>query len=404
MRTMFLHEGKRAESAELRAWRASVHAFWKTFEARREELRAALLSPQGRASAVPDALAPLNEALSQLHAALGCDAAIRESADTCELWITRQGVRELAPQVAEMVRSAPAFPDWTLLAGAPPLKLELAVERARRHLDTRLSRARFRAGVTRGHLLELTLFLPGASRNDAASQLAASVLAEGLLGERVLDEWIAELAVDALPGGGVLPVAGADDDRPMRPLRELTQTIAAASEGIRAGLPDEAVWLRDEGWTLLEASPCGDDPLVAPQMDDLVVATTQVPELLKAFLEGLPIASQRFTRHAERFCYLKYRDSGVLSDRVSNRDALEDELSDLLQGEGLGAVIGNGVGLAHTYLLLSLAGDEAELRDTLGRLSAALRESLPKASWIEFCDAEWADEWWPIHDDAPQPP
>jgi hypothetical protein len=156
----------------------------------------------------------------------------------------------------------------------------------------------------------------------------------------------------------------------------------------------------DEDWTMLEATPEPQDDHAA--QEDLVLATTRCPEMLKCFLEGRPFSSRRFSKHAEQFAYLKVDQQGLPADeRLTARTRVEDALDACLRKDRLGAVIGNGLGLRYGYVDFAML----EPKRALEKLAELGRElELSKRSWLLFCDSERERDWIGIWPDSPSPP
>jgi hypothetical protein len=76
---------------------------------------------------------------------------------------------------------------------------------------------------------------------------------------------------------------------------------------------------------------------------------------VKSALEGMPFHSQRFSRHGERFVWLRAPASERGLERDGARRRLEEHLERALRERGLGAVIGGGFGARHDYVDLALA-------------------------------------------------
>jgi hypothetical protein len=149
---------------------------------------------------------------------------------------------------------------------------------------------------------------------------------------------------------------------------------------------------------LLEAGPA--EAGSVPAQHDLLYASTRLPEMLKCFLEEAPFSSCRFSEHGERFAYLKYRQTGQAEARAVERQALEDAIETTFARDGLGRVVGNGLGTDHAYIDVALSdvpGAIRALRD-LGQT-----RELPRSSWLLFCDSEWRREWIGIWSDCPRP-
>jgi hypothetical protein len=264
-----------------------------------------------------------------------------------------------------------------------------------------LTRGRWRMGFSRGHLLELTLLLTRSPRSEHDALLRDVELAvDELIGRERAEDWVGAVDVAGAPGGGLLKLAGAPASATIG-FSELGAAVEQAVVALYAGLSPEPWHLSSaqSGWVMFEMEP--DDPRGAAAQTDLLVATTAAPEMLKTFLEGAPFSSARFSRHSERFAYVKYRDTSSDSNqRLTHRTRLEDTVDRALRKQGLGAVVGNGIGVAHSYVNLALL-DPPRAVPVLRE--AAVACALDQRSWLLFCDADWRDEWVGLLPGAPEP-
>ncbi|HEY6562203.1 MAG TPA: hypothetical protein VI072_33275 [Polyangiaceae bacterium] len=284
--------------------------------------------------------------------------------------------------------------------------LDTAVSRAPYNLDSLrrdlkdgarplLLRSEARAGFSRGHLLDVVLYSPLFLDldEDSSTSLAETFVAR-LLGDRLLESWIGRVTAVGTPARSSLRVLNSNDgEHETFPIADLAKTVSAAIRGLYAGLP-EPCWHQpaSEKWTMFELSPETAEDYGA--QDDLVLATTTRPEMLKCFLQGGRFSSERFSRHGELFCYIKYK-SRVRSHgkRLAERSGLEDCLSAELGAHQLGAVVGNGFGLKYSYIDLALTS-AAQALSRVRELCA--RASLGSESWLLFCDSELEREWLPL--------
>jgi hypothetical protein len=182
---------------------------------------------------------------------------------------------------------------------------------------------------------------------------------------------------------------------------EFAAAIAAAVRGLYDGLPDRHCWAEGtvSDWTLFELEPETANDYGA--QDDLVLATSMRPEMLKCFLQGMPFCSERFSRHREVFCYLKYQSEvAAPKERLAERNRFEDALGTRLAANKLGAVIGNGLGTRYTYIDLALT-DLAQSLESLERLAHTVK--LPEKSWLLFCESDWRERWFSIGKNAGAP-
>lgn len=294
--------------------------------------------------------------------------------------------RDVRPSALDLLDAAAAQAPRKLDALARELK-----DAARPHL----LRSEARAGFSRGHLLDVVLYSPlfVDLDEDAGNSLAEAFVAR-LLGEQLLKTWVGRVSAVGTPARGSLRVLNsAAGERETFPIGDLAKTVRAAVRALYTGLP-EPCWHDPsaEKWTLFELSP-ESAPDYACQ-DDLVLATTTRPEMLKCFLQGERFCSERFSRHGELFCYVKYK-SRVRSHakRLAERSRLEDSLSEGLGADRLGAVVGNGFGVKYAYIDLALA-DAPRALGRVRELTAAAK--IAGEGWLLFCDTELESQWLPL--------
>lgn len=314
--------------------------------------------------------------------------------------------------LAELCLSlSPSDAPYVLALGRAAVPLSRALEEVRASHDVSLERSTLRAGFGRGHLLELTLGVPGGSGSEN-EQNAAENLVRAVLGDRLFETWIGAVHVTAAPRGGPLRVLDIAAPRGALTLGELFDTVSAAAVGVLEGLSESAVTERGDSrksvvrvdrahdadddalargdWTMLEVEPLLDD---SPKRD-LVLATTCTPELLRCYLDGAPCSSRRFSARGERFVFVSYADARrTMDERVARRTLIESALAASLQG--VGRITGVGFGVETSYVDVGLLNLEAGLE----RLVSKLRQlDAPADTFIHFFDSELAEEWlsiWP---------
>lgn len=286
--------------------------------------------------------------------------------------------------------------------GAPPATVEEALARVLALHGVDFSRARVRAGFARGHLIDVVLSVPGGVADERERDAAESLL-DLVLGPARADDWLGEVMLTPAPRGGLLKVLDArapSDD--FFPLAALPAAFDRAIAGLYAGLPDEPLWSQggEHLWTMLEASAEPAQDYAA--QDDLLLASTYLPEMLKCFLSGSPFASSRFSRHGEIFSYLK-TEMGARDPRLSlsARRVLEDALDAALVSERAGRVVGSGLGVRYAYVDFALFDVD---RAIAAVTSVARKVGLPERSWLLFCDTLLEGEWAPVHPNGPAPP
>nr|PZN20432.1 MAG: hypothetical protein DIU78_19230 [Pseudomonadota bacterium] len=307
--------------------------------------------------------------------------------------VVRARRRALAP-LAEWI--AALAPDGvSILSSRPAESVPRAVLRVRALTGVDFTRARVRIGFGRGHLLDVVVLLPGGAGSDAEHE-AATELVWAIAGESFAETWIGSVDVVPAPRGS-LPVVGDTSSRGY-PLTELAGLLVAATEGLE--LPAEPLYAAGDGaWTLfeLDPEPAEDFPLE----DDLALASTRAPELLKCYLEGAPFSSLRFSRYGELFFHLKYEGLGEPQAQLQERARLEDVIDRKLVAARAGRVVGGGLGLRYSYVHLALSDVPRglEIVRAVGK-----QEGLPPRSWLEPFDTDLAAQWIEIWPDSVPPP
>jgi hypothetical protein len=283
-------------------------------------------------------------------------------------------------------------------AAAAPFPVALAQIEQRHSLD--LSKARARCGFSRGHLLDVVVYVPGGHGN-AQEQAAAEDLVELSVGEESFERWVGAVSTTPTVRGGPLTVLNANPEEQIAfPIQALPEAIAAAIAGLKQGLSSEspAPQPESEGWVLFELSPELAQDYTA--QDDLVFASTRLPELKKSFLRGERVFSGRFSGSGELFTYLKYESSAPSAEaRLAERAAIEDELGRALR-PAQGSLFGVGLGLRYVYLDLALK--DADCVEAL-ILPALRARGIARRAWLLFCDSELEREWVGVYPDSPAP-
>ncbi len=315
------------------------------------------------------------------------------------LVITPREERHLRPLTDAFVERAPSLEGVRVTAHRPPRSHDEAIETIVNEHGFDLALGRARVGFSRGHLLEIVIYGHGfGGLADEAAGVAAERVVEALIGERLLDDWVGQVSAEPLARSGPLRLVN-QDAAPTFALAELAGTLSSAAESLRGGLGElsRGAPLR-EGWALFEGKP-ESAPDYAEQ-DDVVLAASALPEMLKCYLEGAPFSSLRFTRSDNVFCYLKLDGSErSFEDRLADRVALEDRLAETLGPSGV--VVGNGMGLRYAYIDLALSPDQS----ALDRVCDIARQAkVAERSWLLFCDSDWSDEWLGVWPKTPAPP
>jgi len=280
----------------------------------------------------------------------------------------------------------------------------LACPEAVAHIQARtgvnLARARARAGLSRGHLLDVVVYVPGGTGAGRESS-AAEALVQSLLGEELFERWVGNVSATPTVRGGPLTVLNENSEQQLAlPIETLPESIRAAVAGVKLGLPPlpPAATGDDADWVAFEFEP---EPAVDfAAQDDLILCSTRTPEPKKSFLQGEPFYSGRFCNSEALFAYLKYESSGLGPEaRLAQRGRLEATVSAALQPRQA-TLVGLGLGLRYDYLDLVIADPDCVRK----QLMPALRKAqVPPRAWLLFFDSELDREHIPVHEGAPKP-
>jgi hypothetical protein len=321
---------------------------------------------------------------------------VRDLANSRALYVLALGGSEFAPLAEKCLQRAPRIAGWEFRASREPCAAEQSLAFISTDYQRDLSRARAKVGVGRGHGLEIVIASETFVGLDREQDLdVASELVLRLLGDSVFDTWISHISTLQAPKPSPLKLLGADSQRLPLSITELSPSVNAGLRGIEAELPDEPCHRNCEraDWVMFECSP--DDGALARRAPDLLMACTMRPEMLKWYLQGGEFSSARFSRQAERFCYLKLTErEGTLAERAEKRVTLEEQIDRWLVPGAMGCVVGGGSGTEYQYIYLALTQLEAAI--------AVLRRHLPvqlsEPAWLLFCDSEWSREWLALGD------
>jgi hypothetical protein len=399
MRIRFAARSDEDEALALDALRNRVDAFWRDCGER--------LARAGNLGADP-------EARQQLELTLEAAARHASPAVRVELDALEDGTRRVVvvPEsdtggellAEEFVKRAPRAPKLTVARFRSEVSVAAALKDVQARFDVDLSRARVRIGFSRGHLLEAVVYSPSfASAADERAVAAASVLMARLVGEELCHDFLGSVEVAPLPRGGSLRVVS-DSATAMDstlPLPEVLPAAEAAVRGLYAELPEAPyhTFCERAEWTMLELEP----PLANDygQKDDLALVSTMLPEATKCYLQGAPFSSVRFSKHGERFAYLKI-DTVQKSpqERHDLRVQLEDALNTVLVPGGIGCVVGAGLGVRYVYIDLALQNLEHGVRVARDRVR---RLGLDAPAWTLFCETGWEEEWVAVGDHGAPP-
>jgi len=380
------------EEAERQALRARMSAFWAAFAqdaawlggGRRpaEEVAAWMAQHLGLVS--PD-----------LQWEFGPGAA---GGDRLALSVEQQKAAQ--PMLDAMLSLAPRLAGWELHGRRPPTPPAWA----RRFAEGRLGRPlRAEAGTIApgpGGRLLLRIRHPAAGGEAGWEESALFVMAA--IGEEAFDRWVGPVeVVSKLPVGGLRGALGLGTPGiGIEAFPAAIQAEIARREAARPMTPLAASDL-ESGWKLVKRELPATEATEFAGQDDWFTLLSARPEIhLDARRPGF--SSARWSRHGERFAYLKMDGiAGLGASRLRDRAEVEEEVDRILRQAGAGAVLGGGMGLRYAYVEVVLT----DVPTGAAALRQALRQaSVPARTWLLFHDDELAEEWFAMGETREAPP
>lgn len=356
---------------------ATLDAFWEAFAARTERIDA-LFRMQDRW----DVVTWMNAQLHPIRPGLFWEFGPGPNGGHMLVLSAEARLRD-RHLVEALVARAPELDGWTFRASRPAVTPEITANFVEHRTGARIGRAQVACTPGEGHRVDIRWHVPGLRDGFDACFEATS----RLLGEQTVHDHVGVIeSVGELPEG--------------RGWRTLPVLFGKARRAIQDTLP-QPTWaqsqdLRFTMWKLERPAPAEDHPT----QSDLTIAKSAYPEMWMATRQRAPMLSERFSRHGERFAYIKTDLAGVDSDEAFERKArLEDGADTALRESGLGAMIGGGTGLRYGYVELALT----DIDKACALLARRLPDLSPR-SWLLFHDATLADDWLPLHNEAPPPP
>ena len=391
MRWRFV-EGLGAEEAEARQATADlIDRWWDAFAGKAADLN--VMFGGGQAFDLP---AWMSDHLGAVHPHLMWEYGPAVHGPGHRLVITPESRYHLAPLVDEILGRAPRIEGWEFHPHRLPESLEHAEAIVNARTGGTLRDVTVAVSTGDHHLIDLEFTASG-----ARAEHDAFIATEALLGEATLNTWIGEITTTN-PKRRLGLRRGRDTPAQRIPIAGLANAVERHRDSILSEVAEipHAEW-PGEGteWSLFQVTADQSDDY--PGRADLVTGLTLDPALWKASLAGR-FDSSRFSRSGETFCYVKIDGTdGLTGSEFEDRGAIEDALDEMLRSGGLGCVIGAGTGLRYSYVDLALTDLDAGLSAARARLAQG---AVPRRSWIQFLDMEWAREWIGIHPDTPTPP
>lgn len=310
-----------------------------------------------------------------------------------QLVISAGQCHELRPLIDEICSTASLIEPWRVVAGAPPASQEELDDVLTRGLGIRPGAMSFEARPGDHRRLDLAFYGEQLDVDDPSHDARAELAARLVLGDDAFFRWIGDVRVEEPDADepsyvGRFFAASAGQGRPLGDLARALERHIADQRRHRIQRSD----LPGRRWAHREYRPPAASDY--PRHEDIRASQTLIPEIWDAVMSPFPFFSECFGK--ETCAYIK-------TARTDHRSA-EDWaglVTEALTARGAGAVFGISEGHRYQYvhvLIDEVVGAHALIADCLQA------HDLPAQAWMLFHDAQWADEWLPLHPDATEPP
>ncbi len=375
----FLDSAKPASERYRGEMKHSIDAWWAHFQNKRKNIESML---DGKTKW--DLEEFMAESLQSIDESLMWEFGT-ELDNKYQLVITPETERYLRPLVESIIESAPKISTWSFFGYRQPHGTEETAEIVVEQTGIKLADLRFDARMDEEHLIDVR-FAHVQPKSKESLADAVFMASEYLIGEEILDRWIGDMEIDA------------ENTTDFKPLSELPNKIASLIAQTQATMPEQHLYnVRDSlAVTAFTAEPTEEDDDTTERFD-MVSAQTRLKQVWQAAHSGSPFDSCRFSKHGEKFCYLKLQG---LTDSAKI-DSLESAINKALGEKKLGCTTGSAVGKGHGYIDLCLQ-DVQQAIPLLRKVCET--EAKSTRGWLQFFDADWASEWVAIGGEASTPP
>ncbi len=313
--------------------------------------------------------------------------------------ITPEDNLALRPLVNAIVDSAPNMENWCFSSYRPPE-------------ETSLIYAAYEGRTEGGYLQDVSVVLQRTEWNQINLQFESELfpmedeveevghcltLTSVALGEELFEKWVGFVTRNEDEESEPSALLGL----PRRTsIEEMHSEFESMRKEIIAALPDtplSELVNAESPWTAIGIEPLEEMDDVSPT--ERISIITMVPSVVLSMLNNLWFFSECHSKCGEVFCYIK-SERDPQEDCSELREQLEMELDTMLRKEGVGCVIGSGLGFNHLFVDLALTDVD---RSVNALRSVVKNFDLSHSTWLLFFDSQWKNEWVGLFPDAPAP-
>ncbi len=334
--------------------------------------------------------------------------------DVCLFIITPELDHFKRPLVKTIIEMAPQIEGWTFLPVRPALTVDVLESIFESRTGLSIPETKVACVRSSRNVVDVTFFSDSFSgANDRDDIETAYCLCEYLLGEDTLNKWIGNISTEVINTNAsrIVNLFGRDkqlDISHTKSLSEFAQAVDKVVLEIKVQIDDEPLRLQN---LVSPALVSFKDEELQPMRRTFVSSKRNIIESI--VLNGI-FYSERFTKHGEKFCYLKIAEPEQLTSFEAFA-ALRTAIDEQLRLDECGCVFGWGAspkveGRAisrasndssatnsqspsdSAYIYIDLALEKIDEAIVALRL-VAQREKLSENSWLLFFDTELEQEW-----------
>jgi hypothetical protein len=356
----FLDDSKSANKKYREEMMQLINSWWAHFQNKRKAIEA-FLDERSQLD-IEDFM---SDYLQSIDENLMWEFGTESGGSRYQLVITPETERHLRPLVESIIESAPKLSNWSFYPYRQPHSLADTAELVRDHTGISLDELTFHAAPDDDHLINLTFKYTGTKVQEIVGD-AVFMACEYLLGEEVLDKWVGDIDFA--------------EEKKMQPMSDLPNTMVSLIEKIKKSMPDKPLAVVRGSLKPQEITVEPEEELDETDRFDMLAARTLVPKVWQAAHGGNAFDSCRFSKHNEKFCYLKL-EGITAAEKIAE---LENKINEVLTKEALGCTIGSARGQRHGYIDLCLT-DPAKAIPLLKSVSQT-------QAHLRFFDADWTNE------------
>lgn len=310
------------------------------------------------------------------------------------LVITPETNKFLRPFVNEIINRAPQIIGWEFYAYRQSERFDDAEATVKGRTGGTIKDLEVQLIANEFNAIDVIFIRKNCLTNDDFNRSFndAFVGLEAILGEEVLDKWVGYIDVVNQPVDAIRVLN----------IKDLKASFESEIKEVQAKLPSSYYYdiSNESSWTGYELNPKEQQNYLS--CEDLYMARTMNTSIWRNAHSNELFYSERHSKNGETFCFLKIDGDSLMNEKsLTDKANLENALDSVLIDQGLGSVVGGGVGLKYIYIDLALT-DLVSGVNVVKKVAS--QYAVTNNAWILFFDSELESEWVGIRGDSPRPP